>query len=346
MVRRNGAPTVVGGTITTVEVLEWMRSADVGELLDGYAGRLTGAAEAELQRDGIETGRAIATLNDMLTRRLLATAEQQMGPPPCPYTWMALGSQGRREQSLLTDQDHALAYAEDSADARKYFSQLAKQVTHGLRRAGIPYCPGGYMATNWRRPLPAWENIFRNWLDRPSSRGVVEAEVFLDYRSIHGELDLQPIDAILRTAADRPRFLILMARAAVTFRPPLRFGRIYRRQVDLKTAGLAAIVLLARLYALAGGSGAKSTVERLQAGARAGQVSEHGAEKLGEAYEDLSRLRLESQLRAVRTGQPAANTVRTTELTSDQRHRLTQALHVVRDHQQHTEFRFHTETVS
>jgi CBS domain-containing protein len=329
-----------------MELLEWVRSADDGELLDGYAGRLADAAEAELRLDGIETGRLIATLNDMLTRRLLATAERQLGPPPCPYTWLALGSQGRREQSLLTDQDHALAYAEDSSEARAYFAQLTKQVTQGLRRAGIPYCPGGYMATNWRRPLPAWQTIFRNWLDRPSSRGVVEAEVFLDYRSIHGELDLRPIDAILRTAADRPRFLILMARAAVTFRPPLRFGRLSRRQVDLKTAGLAAIVLLARLYALAGGSLAKGTVERLRAAAQARQVSEHGAGQLSEAYRDLSRLRLQSQLDAVRAGQPATNTVRTKELTPQQRERLTHALQVVRDHQQNTELRYHTETVS
>jgi CBS domain-containing protein len=331
-----------------VEVLDWVRAADGAEVLDGYARRLADVAETELARDGDALGAAaaIAALNDALTQRLLVNAEAEIGPPPCAYNWLALGSQGRREQSLLTDQDHALAYAQDDEATRGYFGELATRVTQALRRAGFPYCPGGYMAMNWHRSLAEWQRTFRAWLDKPSSQGVVEAEVFLDYRGIHGDLRLRSVDEIRQTAADRPQFLVLMARAAVTFRPPLWFGRLHGRWLDVKTAGLAPIVLLARLYALAGGSAATSTVDRLADGARAGHVSQQGAAQLTEAYRVLTRLRLESQVREVRAGRPATNQVRADEMPAPQRKQVQHALHVIRDHQRAVELRFHTETIS
>jgi CBS domain-containing protein len=319
------------------------------ELLTAHVGNVAAAARLELDAgtDALAAGRAIATLNDELTQRLLQQAEAELGPPPCPYAWLALGSQGRREQSLFTDQDNALAYATDPPDgAPNYFAELAHRVVESLHSAGFPYCPGGYMATNWNRPLADWQATFRDWLDRPSSQGVVEAEVFLDFRKVHGELDLQPLDAVLRTSAGRPRFLLLMARAAVTFRPPLRFGRLHGRQVDLKKGGLAAIVLLARLYALAGGSPTRHTLDRLRTAADTGQLSAEGAAELAEAYRLLTDLRLRAQLRTAAQGRPPTNVVTLGELTQEERRRLNHAFHVVRDHQQATEFHFHTEAIS
>jgi CBS domain-containing protein len=366
-----------------VELLDWVQGADDTELLDDYARRVADAARQELDSGAgaLEAGRAIATFNDALTRRLIGFAEAELGPPPCPYAWLALGSQGRQEQSLFTDQDNALAYAANTPantpantaantatdtaainaaaintaaistaahppEADTYLAALAKRVVEGLNRAGLVYCPGGYMATNWRRTLPDWQATFRAWLDRPSSPGVVEAEVFLDFRPVSGELDLEPLEAVLRTSPDRPRFLILMARAAVTFRPPLRFGRLHGRQVDLKKGGLAAIVLLARLYALAGRSAARATRDRLRAAVETGQLTEQGAVQLTEAYGVLFRLRLDSQLRAAAAGHPPSNVVSVKELNAGDRSRLTDAFRVVREHQQLVEMRFHTEMIS
>jgi CBS domain-containing protein len=407
-------------TNTGVDVLAWVRAADDDELLEEYAGRLANAARRAL--DGVghataDTGaptgtaagttagtagltgvgpaagtdasagarsasRVISTLNDALTQRLLTLAESELGPPPRPYAWLALGSEGRLEQALQSDQDNALVYADAAATAdatagadadadataeaaatpdaaatadaaadadnaaRTYFGALAERVVAGLRRAGFPDCPGGYMATTWHRPMSAWQATFRDWLDRPSSPGVVEAEVFLDFRRIHGDLGLDPLDAIMRSGADRPRFLILMARAAVTFQPPLRFGRIRTREVDLKRGGIAPIVLLARLYALAGGSLARHTVDRLTAAAQTGQLSRQGAAQLTEAYQVFTDLRLRRQLRAAAVGQRPTNMVSLDELTRPQRARLTEAFHVVREHQQATELHFHTELVT
>jgi CBS domain-containing protein len=337
-----------------VELLDWVREVDAPHAVDGYGARLADTARQlfDAGANGVEVSRAISTINDALTQRLLALAEEQFGPPPCPYAWLALGSQGRQEQALFTDQDHALVYTPvDQTDsgrtaADRYFALLTPWMVGSLYRAGFPHCSGGYMATNWRRTLPEWQEVFHGWLDRPSSQGVVEAEVFLDFRRIHGEVNLDPLDGILQTSADRPRFLILMARAAVTFRPPLRFGRIASRRVDLKKGGLAPIVLLARLYALAGGSLARHTLDRLSAAADTGQLSREGAAKLSEAYRTLTDLRLQAQLRARAADQPPSNVVQVKDLGSPQRTQLRDALRVVREYQQVTEMHFHTELVT
>jgi CBS domain-containing protein len=336
-----------------VELLDWVRVVDAIDAVDGYGARLADTVRQRVDggADALEVSRAISTINDALTQRLLTLAGSELGPPPCAYAWLALGSQGRGEQSLLSDQDNALAYIPPDSEREKaatqaYFATLTERVVDTLHRAGFPYCSGGYMATNWRRTIPEWQDTFHDWLDRPSSQGVVEAEVFLDFRRIHGDLDPDPLNAILQTSADRPRFLILMARAAVTFRPPLRFGRISSRRVDLKKGGLAPIVLLARLYALAGGSLARHTLDRLDAAAQAGQLSREGATKLSEAYRTLTELRLHSQLRASAAGEPPTNDVALKELAATQHSRLRDALQVVREYQQITELHFHTELVT
>src|SRR5215207_6508055 len=109
-----------------------------------------------------------------LARRLLVLAERDLGPAPCAYAWMALGSEGRMEQVLLTDQDNALVYADDSAEARAYFPRLAARVVDGLVAAGFPPCPGGYMASQWCRSLADWQALFRGWIERPDPQALLE----------------------------------------------------------------------------------------------------------------------------------------------------------------------------
>jgi CBS domain-containing protein len=115
-----------------------------------------------------QIGRVFASLNDALIRRLCRLAEVDLGPPPCPYAWLVFGSEGRMEQALLTDQDNALVYARDEAGAPEYFARLAARVVGDLVTAGFPPCPGGCMATNWNKPLAAWEETIRGWIDEPT----------------------------------------------------------------------------------------------------------------------------------------------------------------------------------
>ena len=210
--------------------------------------------------------------------------------PVCRYQWLALGSHGRREQVLSSDQDHAVAYelpapGEETA-ARDYFTALAGLVVTGLARAGIPLCAGGYMATNWCRPLGEFERLFRSWVEEPRPQALLQAEVFLDVRGCHGDLPIHVLDRILLAGGSRGPFRVQMARAAVAFRPPS--GRLSRMRssgstIDVKLGGTAAIVLLARLYALTAGSTERSTVPRLRAAAAGGTLSPASADRLIEA---------------------------------------------------------------
>ena len=131
-----------------------IRSIDAVEDLDGYAEHIATTAKA-LLADGVEAARiarVIASLNDALSGRLLRIAEDHLGPPPCGYTWLALGSEGRMEQVLLSDQDNALVYQDDTPAAAAYFHELAGIVVDGLTRAGFAPCPGGYMAVKLGPP--------------------------------------------------------------------------------------------------------------------------------------------------------------------------------------------------
>jgi CBS domain-containing protein len=280
-----------------------------------------------------QIGGVLAALSDALTRRLLTLAERELGPPPCPYSWVVLGSEGRREQVLLSDQDNALVYLDDGPDARRYFQSLAGLVVEALIEAGFPPCPGDYMATTWCKPLAEWEALFGHWVEVPEPQALLEAQVFLDFRGLHGGLSLEPLDRILVAGGRRTLFLHNLARAVLRFRPPLGpLGRIRTVDgwIDLKAGGIGAIVMLARMYALAGGSAARPTLERLETAADAGQLSRAGAEILAEGFRLLTRLRLQEQIRSLHRGEEPSNRVRPGALSPLERRRLLEALRAVR----------------
>jgi CBS domain-containing protein len=315
------------------------------DALDGYSDRIAATADALFTAEVSPTriARVISSLNDALTEQLLRLGEAALGPPPCPYAWLVLGSEGRMEQALLSDQDNAVAYADDDAGERSYFQALAEHVVAGLLRAGFPECPGGYMATNWCRPLAEWREIFRTWVTEPTPQALVESEVFLDFRLVGGELPTGDLDQILLSGGGRGLFLFHLAKVARQFRPPLgRLGRIRSHDgaVDLKLGGLTAIVLLGRLYALAASSTARSTLDRLHVAAQAGVVSRLGAEALADTYRFLTRLRLGAQLRQLREGRAPDNTVQLDDLSALERRRLRDAFRTILELQEATTLNF------
>ncbi|GIW33227.1 DUF294 nucleotidyltransferase-like domain-containing protein [Meiothermus sp.] len=290
--------------------------------------------------------RQVSLLNDALTRSLLQRAEARQGPPPGPYAWLALGSEGRTEQALLTDQDNALLFQNPSA--RPYFQALAQAVLEGLLEAGFPPCPGGFMADRWCYALPEWAARFRLWLENPEGEGLLEAQVFLDFRSIAGGLSPEPLHGYLRQAGKNRAFLTALARSALAFAPPLGFlGRIHWEagQINLKKGGLAAIVALARVYGLEAGSLARPTPERLRAAAEARLLPREEAEDLSEAFLFLAHLRLKHQLAALGRGQLPANRVAQEALSPREQQMLRQVFWRIRQAQQALAARFRLQTL-
>jgi CBS domain-containing protein len=337
-----------------LELVEGLTNLDHLDRLDGFA-RILRDATADLlvsDADALQVTQALASVIDALTKRLLHLGEARLGPPPYAYSWLALGSHGRGEPVLSSDQDSALAYGgprRGDADPDTYFGALATAVVDGLARAGIPRCTGGFMATTWRLPLESYADSFTRWVDRALPAELLRAEVFLDVRPVHGDLDVSRLADILEGGGRRGGFMLQMARAAVTFRPPMviwRHVRTAHGNLDVKRSGTAAIVLLARLYALAAGSAARTTPLRLEAARDAGTLSVAGVDGLLDAYRLLTGLRLRHQVAQGVAGATPDNLVPLAALTPADRRRLLAALRTVRVMQQITERRFQTHTVT
>lgn len=349
----------LAGPLRVVAGLRDVRALDA---LDGYSDEVLASVVRLLDAsaDVLAVTQAIAHVNDELTTRLLELGEAELGPAPREYAWLSLGSHGRGEQVLSSDQDSALAYADTpgegaaggegtGGDSARYFVALAGLVVDGLARAGLPLCAGGYMATSWCRPVGEFRQMFHGWVERPEPLALLRAEVFLDVRPVHGSLGVDVLDRTLVAGGSRGPFRVQMARAAVTFRPPIGLlGRLRAPGgvLDVKRAGLAAIVLLGRLYALVGGSSARTTLDRLQAAAGAGTLHARDATDLADSYRFLTALRLRHQVEQVRAGAAADNLLRLEDLAADERDRLGAVLRHLRDVQNATESRFATHTVS
>ena len=283
-----------------------------------------------------QIGRVFASLNDALIRRLCRLAEADLGPPPCPYAWLVFGSEGRMEQALLTDQDNALVYARDDAGAPEYFARLAARVVGDLVTAGFPPCPGGCMATNWNKPLAAWEETIRSWIDEPTPDNLMVSSIFFDYRAVAGTLDVAALDDRIAAAAGNQLFMAHLARVSLRFKPPLGlFQQIQATddKVDLKKRSIAPIVAAARVYGLEAGTRARPTRERLEAAIEAGVVSRDLGQTLIETYRFLLQLRLREQLAAVAGGGAPDNDVNLKALSSLQRRHLKDAFGVIREMQ-------------
>ena len=288
--------------------------------------------------------RLITDIADAATRRLLALAEQELGPAPVPYLWLACGSQGRREQTGVSDQDNCLILDDTATDGdMAYFEALAKSVTDGLNTVGYVYCPGEMMASNprWRQPLSVWRKYFRGWIDTPNPEAQMLASVMFDLRPIGGtgrDLYTALQGETLEAAAKNSIFVAHMVANSLKHRPPLgvlrgfatlRSGE-HRNTIDMKLNGVVPITDLARLYALMAKLPPVNTRARLSAAAGTGVVSQSGAQDLLDAYDVIAERRLEHQAQQVATGNAPSNFLPPADLSHFDRSHLRDAFVVVR----------------
>jgi CBS domain-containing protein len=320
------------GPVAAIRAVERLASR---EGLAGYGSRVSEMVSSLLAAriDPLTIAQLVARLNDALLRPVVRWAEADLGPPPAPYAWLALGSEGRMEQTLLTDQDNALVFADEGAGSRPWFQAFAERVNGDLETAGFPRCRGGYMARHWLGPLAEWRERFQGWIRQPVAQALLEAAVFFDFRRVAGRLPVEPLQEELEAAREQPLFLRFLAQEALRFTPPPALLLRVRGEssvVDLKKQGIAPIVALARCYALEVGSGARPTLERLEAAERAGRMSPETRENVAEAYRFLVGLRLRLQLRMLAAGKPVVDEVALSELTPVERSRLKESFHAVK----------------
>jgi CBS domain-containing protein len=296
--------------------------------------------------------RVIAEMNDRLMSRILQLGEEKLGPAPEPYCWITLGSEGRCEQTFKTDQDNGLILSTANAEAAGYFERLAEFARDALERCGYPRCPGGYMASNpfWRQSLEGWKGYFAEWIGGAKARSVEDALIFFDMRAVAGDASLfERLAAHNRELLKTGTFFkSVLAHISLELKPPLGFFRTFvvertgehKKQLDLKMCGTGPIVNAARLLALDAGIRHTNTVDRLRA-VQSAQGEDSGLiGQLEEAFEFLTMLRLECQLREARAERPVGNYIDPETLTNLQRALLKEAFQTVARAQALIESRF------
>ena len=301
-----------------------------------------------LMREGARAShitRLVAELNDRVMAKILELAEENFGPPPVPYCWVVLGSEGRREQTFKTDQDNALIYAdpadEERGRASTYFKNLSVYAQGALEKCGYPACTGGWMASNprWRMPLSAWQMMFREWISEAEYHSVEDALILLDMRPVAGDPGLYEtlwagVEEQLKTASF---FKSILACISVGRKPPLGFFRGFvldrsgehKEELDIKSTGTGPIVEAARLFAVDVGISHTNTVDRLSALRSAGYIDAKVLGEIQEAFEFLMLLRLENQLQQAREIKPLNNYVSPRKLTNLHKGLLREAFQTV-----------------
>ena len=259
--------------------------------------------------------RLVTDVADAATRRLLALGEAKLGPAPVPWLWLACGSQGRQEQTGVSDQDNCLILSDAALPEHDaYFKALATFVSDGLDEAGWFHCPGEMMATadRWRKPVATWRGYFERWIAKPDPEAQMLASVMFDLRPIAGEAAL--FDGLQRetlaAASKNSIFLAHMVSNSLKHHPPLgllgglvtvRAGE-HRAAIDLKLNGVVPIIDLARIHAMQRRIEPSNTRARLLAAAELKSMSASGAHDLLDAYDFIAETRLRHQARQARRG--------------------------------------------
>lgn len=257
--------------------------------------------------------RLISAFNDRLSLRVIELTARRHRLPAVSWCWLALGSEGRHEQTFISDQDNGLVFSaadRHEADAlRQLFLPFAQDVNRRLADCGFTLCTGGIMAGNplWCLSLDEWRQQFFEWVRRPEPQALLNATIFFDLRPLYGDADLGETlrSLLLSLTVETPAFLHLMATNALQASVPLNFrGEVAGEsgesgeQVDLKKFGSRIFVDAARIFALSGGARAVNTSARLRDAGLAAGLQADEIVAVDAAFSHILRLRLGHQIGA------------------------------------------------
>ena len=223
--------------------------------------------------------RLITTISDAILDKVIEFSIAELGNPPCKFAFMIMGSEGREEQTLVSDQDNGIVYEDiendkEKAYAEEYFGKLAELVCSRLDAAGYKFCTGECMAKNpkWCQSLTNWKKYFHNWIYNGTPEDLLHSSIFFDFKGVWGDLDLTgKLKSFLMTSVGkRPGFLRYLTENAMYFKPPIGlFGKLlveskgeHKDSFNIKSA-MQPIVDFARVYSLKHGIVQTNTLTRL-----------------------------------------------------------------------------------
>ena len=254
------------------------------------------------------TTRIITSVADAITKRVIDLAIENQGPPPCAFAFMAMGSEGRSEQTLKTDQDNAIVMADNSTERdQSYFLKLAQTINKHLHQIGYHYCKGKVMAGNdkWCQPLNQWKVLFSHWIESPDPQNVLDSSIFFDFRYLYGDSSLV---ATLRqhvhaTVQGQDLFFYHMADSIIKFKVSIDTG-----VVDLKKV-LMPLVGYIRIFALQNLLDATNTIERIDVLTDREVLQAKEQNELIQMYNFLLQQRLKYQALAILDNESAKNSI-------------------------------------
>lgn len=289
------------------------------------------------------------TVADTITQRVIERVIKGLGAPPCKFVFFVLGSEGRGEFTLKTDQDNAIIYEDfptaNRASVRRYFLEFANQVCTALDQVGFSFCKGELMAMNpkWTHSLSHWKQNYEHWISDASQETVMNYATFFDCRAIVGEEGLlgelkDHMEELLKKASER--FYVNLGHNAMHYQPPLTFFRQIRtekihgeKQFNIKHA-MRTMVDLVRVYSLRYQVRETNTLRRLKILREKEVFSEASFQELVHAFSYLMTLRLENQVNLIQAGSELPlNWIRVDSLTKVQEAALIETFKVIRDFQ-------------
>ncbi len=291
----------------------------------------------------------ITTIADTIALRVIENTIAEIGPAPAKFVFFVLGSEGRQEQTLKTDQDNAIIY-EDKANeqrelVRTYFLDFAERVSSALNNIGFSFCEGGFMAKNpkWTHSLSHWKKNYEGWITESTQETVLNYSTFFDCRGIYGDFSLlEELKSFMDQQLQNPieRFYSNMGTNALQYEPPLTFLKNIRtfkidgeKHFNIKKT-MTPIVDLVRIFALKNRIFETNTGIRISALKNKGVFNPKEAHELGEAYYYLMALRLEKQsLQIIKENKTPENHISLQELTKVQMVTLVEIFKVIMDFQ-------------
>lgn len=299
--------------------------------------------------DPEKLGEYISELNDRFMKRAVYVAMSRLGEEPLvPFSIMVLGSEGRREQSLKTDQDNALIYEDYPLldfEPRSYFENFSRVYIQTLLDIGFPPCPGNVMVSNpfWRRSLKEWEMAVEEWVQKPKPENMLNVAIFFDFRNVFGNQSMvgQLWDFVKDRISKNQGFLPFLAVDAVRFKPPVGFFRDFvvektgehKGEIDIKKGGIFPITQGVRALALEKGIDSQNTFERIRELARQGIFSEEYAKDLIESYRFLLSIRFRFQAHKIREGKEADNYINPHRLSRAEKGTLKDVFRIIKEFQ-------------
>ncbi|MFN3599461.1 MAG: putative nucleotidyltransferase substrate binding domain-containing protein [Aquificaceae bacterium] len=295
-------------------------------------------------------GEYISELNDRFMKRAVYIAINRLGEEPLvPFSVMVLGSEGRKEQSLKTDQDNALIYQDYPLldfDPKDYFERFSKYYIDALLEIGFPPCPGNVMLSNpfWRRSLKEWKSVVSEWIEKPKSENILNVAIFFDFRNVFGDQTLTEglWKHILEALRENPGFVPFLAVDAVRFGTPIGFfgdfvvekSGEHKGEIDIKKGGIFPITQGVRALALEKGIEERNTFERIERLKEVGLLSKEFARDLKESYRFLLSLRFKTQAKKIKEGKEADNYINPKELSRTEKSTLKDTFRVIKEFQE------------